>query len=1284
MTSDFEKFENLVRQELESPDWAIDYLKSGLPADLNLDDALSVEVFKKYFYVERPQDEDLDRRIKDLFTDPKHNMLCIESGRGSGKSTFIQTLHLYDEEHTYERLCIDFSQKDDYALNPEYSYCENKLFQYFKKRYRQACKNSKWIAEYDELYDGLLKKFPSKRQSIDYMPTLAEVRQYTNIDDYENAFPGHRARIEKVKDCDLRVILLLYILLCISEPSAQNKRWFLIFDSIEVYVESSAKKWVKAIATIADFIRAALNSIRKDEEFFTRFTAIFPIRTATSISFSSYSNPALFQGRPLWGTGNEYIFPLERFDFASQALIKKLQYLKTIGGDKTPLFMRCMTIGSLLLPRHYIEAALEQPDLAPNPAFKIFTKTRLMPLFNYDFRKVMDRLYYISAAEDKMCNIFRALDSIHANAKGTGITQEFAANGENMITTRLIINALQEFSPNLFSEIGYLNFDSNHEPSIARAMFNFLYYSELKYYLENAPQDEWGGEYPGVPFKDLLNKLRPFSNKQISSIAKILYKSSVVIGDEREYSYVNIGWSNLIVIKGLKTHISFSNFQTIVRDYYSQKNKAAEDDEDSELLKCSVLLSDAGRCFTVWLSKQYEFLLARSSSFYYTDPLFVYSTKNAEIKECLEKPFEKARDIILHVSIEKLVAGCLQGCIYCHNDSTQTERINCVFFDRKTRKSFLDCSLFQRYQECLMIIVDSIDYIDRFRIYVWQVACNNGNENELRPVNEWLLDEMLKFHDLFKDLKNKVEIEFGNQRKSNDFFARMNSISQECKGKLSIKDIDRATKPKKMLQYHERLRLPRTTLWYTENDALIAEAIKQLKIEPNCQLYTKLINMLDSSPKEENIPVPMNEGDEPYLDGANINEQLIIWAESSDLYKYAVGPFDDTLKLALCGEETERILNSYILMEKIWRKYPWLGIMPDYKTLSQFEFGGQYYTKYRDHFAHMLKVFLLGLFLYEKSSRLKESFYGKRFTDESFVSTWTITALYHDIGYVFDTLDNKLDGNNINQACKNMLDLLQHPLHRLFPELFSENQETQLQKDYYVYPCPGCVLQDIKKHLGSFNGFGTSVNLCDSSQKCINPLKDYYDMVAGPNSDRSYYDHGISSAIILLFSNQVLKEYVTRMHHEISCAPDEQQNTSESFRQQIAKIAEIKESLDALNEYSDKASLALALHNITHEHSEIFINNLLSTGVTIQQFRISLSQEPLAYLLRLCDELQCWDRPYQASPIETGMYLKGQEVKIIKKNEHPAVCITDNDTIKKICKALDGLGDPGADEWLNN
>ena len=324
------KFINRIKNKFDKPNWALDYLKAGLPADLNLDGALTVDIFKKEFLVERPKNQELDQRINALFQDPKHNMLCIESGRGTGKSTFVQTLHMYDPFHTYEYPCIDFSKKKDDIHATMYQYCEDELFRLFRKRYRKICKGSReWFSEYKKNLSLIIQNFPDYSQCSEYyIDALNEAYQCDNISDLDKLFAGHRKRIELIKDLDLKILLLLYLLTCMTEPDSDNKRWILIFDSIEVYVESDARNWIKTIDRVSDFLRAAFDSINKEDEFFSRFTALFPIRTATSMSFASYANLALYQAHGnMWGNGNEYIFPLERFDFASTALLKKLKYL---------------------------------------------------------------------------------------------------------------------------------------------------------------------------------------------------------------------------------------------------------------------------------------------------------------------------------------------------------------------------------------------------------------------------------------------------------------------------------------------------------------------------------------------------------------------------------------------------------------------------------------------------------------------------------------------------------------------------------------------------------------------------------------------------------------------------------------------------------------------------------------------------------------------------------------------------------------------------------------------
>lgn len=76
--------------------------------------------------------------------------------------------------------------------------------------------------------------------------------------------------------------------------------------------------------------------------------------------------------------------------------------------------------------------------------------------------------------------------------------------------------------------------------------------------------------------------------------------------------------------------------------------------------------------------------------------------------------------------------------------------------------------------------------------------------------------------------------------------------------------------------------------------------------------------------------------------------------------------------------------------------------MPDYDSLGKLQYGNFHY-KYRDHFEHMLKVLLLGLFLYEESDELRNAF--SSMPPEDFVLTWALTALFHDMGYFAETTE---------------------------------------------------------------------------------------------------------------------------------------------------------------------------------------------------------------------------------------------------------------------------------------
>lgn len=130
------------------------------------------------------------------------------------------------------------------------------------------------------------------------------------------------------------------------------------------------------------------------------------------------------------------------------------------------------------------------------------------------------------------------------------------------------------------------------------------------------------------------------------------------------------------------------------------------------------------------------------------------------------------------------------------------------------------------------------------------------------------------------------------------------------------------------------------------------------------------------------------------------------------------------------------------------------------------------------------------------------------------------------------------------------------------------------------------------------------------------------------------------------------------------------------------KMKQLFSSIAQMRENCQDVAVALALHNINRNHSETFKDNLYTKGVYIDDFCISLSTEPLAYLLRVCDELQCWDRHYLSNPLDKIPYLKGAQVQLAERDNHTVIQVNDDATNEKIKNALNGIISPPISEWL--
>lgn len=71
-----------------------EYIKAGLSADTDFNGRITPQLFIKHFFVERKdyEEEKYKRTIGELFSSYNHNMLCIQSDGGSGKSVFVKTI----------------------------------------------------------------------------------------------------------------------------------------------------------------------------------------------------------------------------------------------------------------------------------------------------------------------------------------------------------------------------------------------------------------------------------------------------------------------------------------------------------------------------------------------------------------------------------------------------------------------------------------------------------------------------------------------------------------------------------------------------------------------------------------------------------------------------------------------------------------------------------------------------------------------------------------------------------------------------------------------------------------------------------------------------------------------------------------------------------------------------------------------------------------------------------------------------------------------------------------
>ena len=259
------------------------------------------------------------------------------------------------------------------------------------------------------------------------------------------------------------------------------------------------------------------------------------------------------------------------------------------------------------------------------------------------------------------------------------------------------------------------------------------------------------------------------------------------------------------------------------------------------------------------------------------------------------------------------------------------------------------------------------------------------------------------------------------------------------------------------------------------------------------------------------------------------------------------------------------------------------------ELLSEFEANGsRLLMKHRDHYVHSVYVFILGLAIFETNRTFRDayhSFYG--LTEQEggahYLQYWGLASLFHDIGYPFEL-----------------------PFEQV-ASYFEVNGEERKKRPYIAYQTMEKFTKPEKKICIGNRCFDSSDEMyaClleEKLGKAYSFTKErMYEILCTrascPEKYNYYIDHAYFSATVLF----------RKLFVELEC--------------------ELKqEHLDALT--------AIMLHNSLYKFC---VTNIKSDTTT----PLKMELHPLAYMLMLCDELQCWDRTAYGRNSITELYPFG-------------------------------------------
>ena len=263
------------------------------------------------------------------------------------------------------------------------------------------------------------------------------------------------------------------------------------------------------------------------------------------------------------------------------------------------------------------------------------------------------------------------------------------------------------------------------------------------------------------------------------------------------------------------------------------------------------------------------------------------------------------------------------------------------------------------------------------------------------------------------------------------------------------------------------------------------------------------------------------------------------------------------------------------------------------ELLSEFESNGSsLLMKHRDHYSHSVYVFALGLAIYETNSafrrRFKEFYHisasennpeAERKAANLYLEFWGFTALFHDIGYPFEL-----------------------PFEQVLSYFEVNNQERGKGCLYLSY-----------RDLDVFTGLG------DQAVKRFRKLykRDFEDI-----TQVIAFDIAMKLGERYGFSEEQMNDI---LHRKPTSPGDFGYFIDHAFFSACRLYREMESSLgaDKISKNHVDVLSAIMLHNSLFKFSISFYKD---KDHSKRKPPIRMEDHPLAYMLMICDELQCWDR----------------------------------------------------------